>query len=47
MLFDWWEPTGPAGLLVAPEFFWELSLGIYAAIWGFRKTAPILSASAR
>ena len=47
VLFDWWEPTSAAGLLVAPEFFWELSLGIYAAVWGFRRSAPILSASAR
>ncbi len=43
MLFDWWEPTSAAGLLVAPEFLWELLLGIYAAVWGFRKAAPILS----
>jgi hypothetical protein len=32
---------GPPG---RPEFFWELFLGIYAAVWGFRKNAPILSA---
>lgn len=44
VLFDWWDRTGAAGLLVAPEFVWELSLGIYAAIWGFRRAAPILSA---
>ena len=44
VLFDWWEQTSAAGLLVAPEFLWELSLGIYAAVWGFRKDAPILSA---
>jgi hypothetical protein len=42
VLFDWWDPTGPASLLVAPEFVWELSLGIYAAVWGFRKASPIL-----
>jgi hypothetical protein len=42
VLFDWWEQTSAAGLLVAPEFFWELSLGIYAAVWGFRRDAPIL-----
>jgi hypothetical protein len=47
VLFDWWEPTSAAGLLVAPEFLWELSLGVYAAVWGFRRDAPILSASAR
>jgi hypothetical protein len=47
VLFDWWEPTSAAGLLVAPEFLWELSLGIYAAVWGFRRDAPILSARER
>jgi hypothetical protein len=47
VLFDWWEMTSPAGLLVAPEFFWELSLGIYAAVWGFRRASPILSTGAR
>jgi Domain of unknown function (DUF4386) len=47
VLFDWWEPTGPAGLLVAPEFIWEAFLGIYCAIWGFRRDSPILSPSAR
>jgi Domain of unknown function (DUF4386) len=45
VLFDWWESTSAAGLLVAPEFFWELSLGIYAAVWGFRASAPILSSA--
>ena len=43
VLFDWWERTGAVALLVAPEFLWELLLGIYAAIWGFRRAAPILS----
>jgi hypothetical protein len=37
----------PGGTLQAvatiPEFLWELSLGIYAAVWGFRRAAPILS----
>jgi Domain of unknown function (DUF4386) len=47
VLFDWWEQTGPAGLLVAPEFIWEAFLGIYCAIWGFRKDSPILSPAAR
>jgi hypothetical protein len=42
VLFDWWEQTGPAGLLVIPEFIWEAFLGIYCAIWGFRKDSPIL-----
>ena len=44
VLFDWWEPNQVA-FLVAPEFVWELFLGIYAAVWGFRKDAPILSPS--
>jgi Domain of unknown function (DUF4386) len=47
VLFDWWEQTGPAGLLVAPEFIWEAFLGIYCAIWGFRKDSPILRPEAR
>jgi Domain of unknown function (DUF4386) len=42
VLFDWWEPNQVA-FLVAPEFLWELFLGIYATVWGFRKDAPILS----
>jgi Domain of unknown function (DUF4386) len=29
-----------------PEFAWELFLGIYCAIWGFRRAAPILSMEA-
>jgi Domain of unknown function (DUF4386) len=44
VLFDWWDAgsTVPA-ITVIPEFLWELSLGIYAAVWGFRRDAPILS----
>jgi hypothetical protein len=34
-------------ILTAPEFLWELFLGIYCTIWGFRRDAPILSGSAR
>ena len=42
-LFEWWETGGTiAGLLVIPEFIWELSLGIYCAIWGFRRDSPIV-----
>jgi hypothetical protein len=44
VLFGFWEETGAVGLLVAPEFLWELLLGIYAAILGFRRAAPILAA---
>lgn len=47
VLFGAWDLTSPAAALVAPEFAWELLLGIYAAIWGFRRSAPILSGNAR
>lgn len=47
VLFDLWEPTGAVALFVAPEFAWELLLGIYAAMWGFRRAAPILSVRER
>jgi len=42
VLFDWWDPNQVA-FLVVPAFLWELFLGIYAAVWGFRKDAPILA----
>ena len=43
VLFDWWDAgsTVPS-LLVIPEIIWEAFLGIYCAIWGFRKDSPIL-----
>ncbi len=47
VLFNVWELTGAVGLFVAPEFVWELSLGIYAAVRGFRRESPILSAAER
>ncbi|HEY4349010.1 MAG TPA: DUF4386 domain-containing protein [Gaiellaceae bacterium] len=34
-------------LATIPEFLWELFLGVYCTIWGFRRDAPILSVSAR
>ena len=47
-LFDLWDPgsTVPA-ITVIPEFLWELSLGIYAAVKGFRRDSPILSPERR
>jgi hypothetical protein len=27
-----------------PEFVWELSLGVYCAVWGFRSSSPLLRA---
>ncbi|MGZ4253229.1 MAG: DUF4386 domain-containing protein, partial [Solirubrobacteraceae bacterium] len=34
-------------IVTIPEFAWELFLGVYCTIWGFRRDAPILSGSAR
>ena len=42
VLFDWWDQTGLVNILVIPEFIWEAFLGIYCAIWGFKKDSPIL-----
>jgi hypothetical protein len=33
-------------ILTIPEIIWELSLGIYPLVWGFR-SAPILSEEGR
>ena len=44
VLFDWWDQSGAVNILVVPEFIWEAFLGIYCAIWGFRRDSPILSA---
>ena len=43
VLFDWWDAgsTVPS-LAVIPEIIWEAFLGIYCAIWGFKKDSPIL-----
>jgi hypothetical protein len=42
-LFDLWDPgsTVPA-LATIPEFIWEAFVGIYCAIFGFRKDSPIV-----
>ena len=34
------------GIATAPEFVWELFLGVYCTIWGFRRDSPILSRTA-
>jgi hypothetical protein len=31
------------GILTIPEIIWELFLGVYCTIWGFRRGSPILS----
>ena len=39
---------GPvAGIATVPEFIWELFLGIYPLVWGFRLAAPILRGDTR
>jgi hypothetical protein len=35
------------GIATIPEFLWELSLGIYCTVKGFRPSSPILRAGAR
>ena len=47
VLFDLWDQTGPVSILVVPEFIWEAFLGIYCAIWGFKRDSPILAPTAR
>ena len=38
------RPSGTLqGLATIPEFIWELGLGIYPLIWGFRSDSPILA----
>jgi hypothetical protein len=34
-------------ITVVPEFLWELSLRVYAAVWGFRRDSPVLTDDAR
>jgi hypothetical protein len=47
VLFDVAEKTGTLqGLATIPEGLWELSLGIYCALKGFRPSSPILQADA-
>jgi hypothetical protein len=36
---------GLQGVATAPEFVWELSLGLYCTVKGFRPSAPILMAA--
>ncbi len=36
--------TGCKGVMTIPEAAWELFLGVYCTIWGFKRDAPILAA---
>jgi hypothetical protein len=43
VLFDWWDAGGTVqSLATIPEFIWELFVGVYCTIWGFRKDSPIV-----
>jgi hypothetical protein len=47
-LFDvWGADSAIPGLFVAPEFIWEAFLGIYCAVWGFRRDSPLLQTGSR
>jgi hypothetical protein len=42
------HPSGSLqGIATIPEFLWELSLGIYCTVKGFRPSSPILQGDAR
>ena len=48
VMFRGGHPSGSLqGLATIPEALWELFLGVYCTIWGFRREAPILSERAR
>jgi hypothetical protein len=48
VMFRGGHPSGSLqGLATIPEAAWELFLGIYCTIWGFRSEAPILSEATR
>jgi hypothetical protein len=44
ILFGFFEPGSVlGGLMVVPEFIWELALGIYLIVKGFKPSAAVLS----
>ena len=48
VMFGGGHPSGSLqGLCTIPEAAWELFLGVYCTIWGFKRDAPILSETAR
>jgi Domain of unknown function (DUF4386) len=50
-MFSGDDPSNTLGTLknlsALPEIVWELFLGVYCTVWGFRREAPILSESVR
>src|SRR4051812_31854211 len=48
VMFGAADAGGPLqGIATIPEFLWDLSLGIYCTVKGFRPSSPILQAGAR
>jgi hypothetical protein len=48
VMFGVADAGGPLqGIATIPEFLWELSLGIYCTVKGFKPSSPILRADAR
>jgi hypothetical protein len=40
VMFDLYDAGGPVqGIATIPEFIWELGLGIYPLVWGFKSSA--------
>jgi hypothetical protein len=51
ILFSGNDPSdtlhGLQGIATIPEFLWELFLGVYCTVWGFRPSSPILQTDSR
>ncbi len=44
-MFGWIDQQSDVRILAtAPEFFWELSLGFYLLVKGFKPSSPLLEA---
>ncbi len=44
VMFNVFEPgSGPQVIATIPEFFWELSFGIYLVVKGFKPSSPLLA----
>ena len=44
VMFDGGHPNSTLqGIATIPEFIWELGLGIYCTVWGFKASSPILA----
>ena len=47
VIFDVIKAGGPVqGLMTIPEAFWELSIGIYLIVKGYRTSSPALAGAA-